>query len=284
MSLHCTWRDVMREAAQRLSAGGVENAPREARLLLAHALGVDPVEVIGRDMDAVDGAALTVFEDAVTRRLSGEPVSRIRGWKEFYGRRFEVSDAVLDPRPETELLVEFATKHLPPGGRLLDLGTGSGAIICSVLAERPDVQGVGVDLSPAALAMASRNAERLGVGERAVFVAGGWDAAPGPFDIVVSNPPYIPSSEIAGLDREVREHDPLLALDGGPDGLAPYRAIAGLAGALLVPGGRLAVEIGAGQADAVSTLFVGAGLTLIARTADLAGHLRMISAQTGETG
>jgi release factor glutamine methyltransferase len=272
MSLHCSWRDVMREAAQRLAAAGVENAPREARLLLAHALGVEPVDAILRETDNVEPVALTAFEQAIERRLKGEPVSRIRGWREFYGRRFVVTPDVLDPRPETELLVEQGLKRLAQGGRVLDLGTGSGCILASVLAERPDAAGVGLDISSAALAVARRNAEALGVSSRAEFIEGGWDAAlPGPFDLVLSNPPYIAEAAMAGLAVDVRAYDPHLALTPGGDGLDAYRSILSVMREWLKAGGWIGFEFGAGQAEAVASLMSAAGLEAIEIHSDLAG-------------
>jgi len=274
MNLNCTWREMMREAAQRLAAAGVENAPRDARLLLAHALGVEPVEVIVREMDAVDAVGLTEFEAAISRRLKGEPVSRIRGWREFYRRRFKVTADVLDPRPETELLVEEGIARLSPGGRVLDLGTGSGCILVSVLAECPGASGTGVDISPAALAVAKQNAEALGVADRASFIEGSWDAASGPFDLVLSNPPYVTEAEFEALPRDVRNHDPHIALAGGRDGLDPYHLILAQADRLLAPGGSMGFEFGALQGEAVAELMDNAGLIDIELLEDLAGLSR----------
>ncbi len=269
---------MMREASQRLTAAGVENAPRDARLLLAHALNIEPVDVIVREMDSIDPVQLTAFEGLVQRRLGGEPVSRIRGWREFYGRRFIVTPDVLDPRPETELLVEEGIKRLPPGGRVLDLGVGSGCILLSVLAEREDATGVGVDVSGAALRIAEANAAVLGVASRATFVEGSWEAAsdPGlaPFDLVLSNPPYVAADELAGLGPDVAKHDPRVALTPGKDPLAAYHAILSLKDALLRPGGWLGFEFGAGQGEAVSALMTAAGLTGLLLRRDLAGHER----------
>ncbi len=265
----------MREAAQRLGAAGVEQPARDVRLLLAHALGVEPVDVIMRETDNVEPVALVAFEDAVQRRLKGEPVSRIRAWREFYGRRFIVTPDVLDPRPETELLVEQGVKHLKQGGRVLDLGTGSGCILVSVLAERSDAEGVGLDISPAALAVARRNAEALGVAERSTFVEGGWDSAlDGAFDLILSNPPYIPEADMAGLAVDVRAYDPHVALTPGGDGLAPYRAILARVPDLLAPGGCIGFEFGIEQAEAVTMLMARAGLTSVEVHHDLAGIAR----------
>jgi release factor glutamine methyltransferase len=283
MSLHCTWREILSEARERLTAVGVEAPLREARLLLGDALGIDGAGLIAREADAIDTAGLDAFEARMRRRLAGEPISRIRGWREFYGRRFAISPDVLDPRPETELLVEEGQARLPRGGRVLDLGTGSGCILVSLLAERPDATGVGVDISPAALAVAAGNAQALGVADRATFIEGGW-AAGRPaglaagwsgggagFDLVLSNPPYVAEAELAGLAVEVRDHDPHLALVGGVDGLDPYRAILAELPGMLKPGGWLGVEFGATQAASVSALMTGAGLEAVEVMADLAG-------------
>lgn len=272
MSVHCTWQDVMRDAALRLQAAGVEGAWRDTRLLLAHALGTEPVDVIMREMEDVETVGLTAFEAAVQRREAGEPVSRIRGWREFYGRRFRVTPDVLDPRPETELLVDVAIARLPRDGRVLDLGVGSGCILLSVLAERSDASGVGVDISAAALEVAHVNTSALGLAARAEMIEGGWDVVlPGRFDLVLSNPPYIPAAEMAGLAREVVNHDPHLALTPGGDGLDPYRTILARVPDLLAPGGWIGFEFGLGQAPAVSDLMEGAGLEAVEVMRDLAG-------------
>ena len=272
MTLHCSWRDMMREAAGRLAEVGVEGAPRDVRLLLAHALGVEPVDVILRETDAVDPVVLTAFEQLIQRRAAGEPVSRIRGWRDFYGGRFVVTPDVLDPRPETELLVEQGLDSLPKGGRMLDLGVGSGCILLSVLAERGDATGVGVDFSPKAIAVARRNAEALGVADRVSFMEGSWDAPlEGGFDLAVSNPPYIPEADIAGLAIDVRDYDPRMALTPGGDGLGPYRAILAAMPGWLKPGGCIGFEFGIEQAASVTMLMRQAGLSDIAVHRDLAG-------------
>ena len=272
MTLHCSWRDMMREAAGRLAEAGVEGAPRDVRLLLAHALDVEPVDVILRETEAVDPVALTVFEHLIQRRLAGEPVSRIRGWRDFYGRRFIVTPDVLDPRPETELLVEQGLARLPKSGRVLDLGVGSGCILLSVLAEREDANGVGVDLSSHAVAVARCNANALGVTDRVTFVEGSWDAPlEGSFDLVLSNPPYIPESDIAGLAIDVRNYDPPMALTPGGDGLDPYRAILAAMPGWLKPGGCIGFEFGIEQVASVTMLMRQAGLSDVEIHRDLAG-------------
>lgn len=267
----------MRGAAQRLASAGVEGAARDARLLLALALEIKPVEVILRETDVADLSGLAGFEALVARRLAGEPVSRIRGWREFYGRTFQVTPAVLDPRPETELLVEEGLKRLPPGGRVLDLGVGSGCILLSVLAERADASGLGLDVSPAALDIARANAKSLGVGQRAELrLASFADPFEDSFDLVLSNPPYIGAGEMNDLAREVREHDPHIALSPGVDALGAYTAILPAVHGWLKPGGWLGFEVGAGQAADVAGLMTGAGLADVTRFDDLAGIARAV--------
>jgi len=277
MNLHCTWRDIMRDAAQRLAAAGVEGAARDARLLLAQALGIEPVDVIMRETDAVDSEGLTAFEALVARREAGEPVSRIRGWREFHGHRFTITPDVLDPRPETELLVEEGIKRLPEGGRVIDLGVGSGCILLSVLAARAEASGVGVDLSLAAVEVARRNSEVLGIAARAQIVVRNFAEGQGEwFDLALSNPPYIAQAEIASLSTDVRDHDPAMALSPGEDGLAAYRAILAGMAAWLKPGGWIGFEVGAGQAGDVAQLMTDAGLGGIAVFDDLAGIPRAL--------
>jgi release factor glutamine methyltransferase len=185
-----------------------------------------------------------------------------------------VTPDVLDPRPETELLVEEGIDRLPPRGRVLDLGTGSGCILVSVLAECPGASGVGVDISAAALEVARDNAAALGVADRASFIEGGWDAAQGPFDLVLSNPPYVAEAEFEPLPVDVRNFDPRIALIGGGDGLDPYRLILAQADRLIAPGGSIGFEFGASQGEAVAELMDNAGLIEIELLEDLAGHSR----------
>lgn len=277
MNLHCSWRDIMREAAQRLSAAGIEGASRDVRLLLAHAMRVEPIDVILRETDAVDPVLLTAFEQLVARRETGEPVSRIRGWREFYGRRFIISPDVLDPRPETELLVTEGIKRLPPGGRVLDLGTGSGCILLSVLAERADASGVGVDLSGDAVAIAQTNAGALGVAARASIIHRSYaDELDGSFDLALSNPPYISRAEVETLAPDVRNHDPAMALSPGDDALEAYRTILSAMPGWLKPGGWIGFEVGMGQASDVAALMAAAGLEQVAAFEDLAGIRRAV--------
>jgi release factor glutamine methyltransferase len=269
-----------------LRAKGVETAELDARLLAERAFDLSRLELVTRERDVPQPDALARFESFATRRLAGEPVMRILGEREFYGRPFRLGAATLVPRPETEALVDIGIEALSnlPAPRLLDLGTGTGCIAISLLAELPRATGVAVDLSPDAIAVAEHNAERHGVADRIAFRRGSWFeplAAAERFDLIVSNPPYIETAEIGRLDIEVREHDPLLALDGGPDGLAAYRAIARQAARFLVPGGALLLEIGWQQAEPVSDLLAAQGLGDIAVRRDLAGHDRVVMARRG---
>jgi release factor glutamine methyltransferase len=217
------------------------------------------------------------FETLLARRAAREPVSRILGRREFYGRSFLVTGDVLDPRPDTETLVEAALRLMPASAGILDLGTGSGAIIVTLLAERAAATGVGLDISEAALAVARANARAHGVLDRLDLRHSDWfDGITGRFDLMVANPPYIPAAEIAGLERDVRDHDPLLALAGGPDGLAAYRRIAAGAGRHLAARALLLLEIGTGQADAVTVILRAAGFEPEGRFRDLAGHVRCL--------
>jgi len=264
-----TFEAALGAAARALRDGGIDTSVLDARLLLCHAAGLTHEALIARGREALGPDAAARFEAYVARRRDGEPVSRIRGTREFYGRPFRINAHTLDPRPDTETLITAALELVARKGwhnrplRLLDLGTGSGCILITLLAELPLAQGVGTDISEAALQLAGETARRLDVGDRARFVVADWlDGVPGPFDLIVSNPPYIPAAEIAGLAREVAAHDPHRALDGGADGLEAYRRIALGAPGALRPGGQLLVEIGASQSEAVSALFRASGFTV----------------------
>ncbi len=265
------------EAVFRLKEAGCDTPALDARLLLESATGLTRETLILDPAREVGTAEAERFRELIRRRADREPVSRIIGAREFYGRRFRVTPAVLDPRPDTETLVEAALKRMPPSARVLDLGTGSGAIIVTLLAERSDATGLATDISSEALAVARENAAALGVAERLAFLEAPWfDGIGERFDLVVSNPPYIPRADIAALSADVRNFDPLLALVGGSDGLDPYRAIAAGAAARLKPGGSVAVEIGAGQADSVEGIFAASGFRQLGRHRDLGGHIRCL--------
>jgi release factor glutamine methyltransferase len=282
------------ETAGLLREASIDTPELDARLLLCHAAGLAHEATITRARDALWPDAAARLEASIARRLKREPVSRIVGLREFYGRAFLVDRHTLDPRPDTETLIEAALDLVERHGlrnqplKLLDLGTGTGCILITLLAELPEAHGLGTDISGAALELAAANARRLGVADRAGFVSSDWlDGTEGRFDLVLSNPPYIPSAQIAGLSPEVAEHDPRLALDGGPDGLDAYRRIAARAGQVLAPNGRILVEIGSEQAEAVVEIFNKAGLSLDGTRAvkhDLAGRPRVVMAEAPKTG
>ena len=278
-----TFRAALAEARAMLGRAGVERPALDARLLRADAAGIDTATLIARDHDSLPALAEAAFRTHLTRRLAGEPVARIVGTKEFWGLPFRLSEAVLVPRPDTETLVEavLAACRQRFGNQITicDLGTGSGAILIALLRELPDATGIAVDVSDAALEVARMNAEDLGVASRISFCCGDFGSGPeGPFDVVVSNPPYIRSDAIDGLAPEVRDYDPRLALDGGPDGLAAYRAILARAPMIIRQSGLLALEVGHGQGDAVAALCRDAGLRDAAVARDLSGSDRVVLA------
>jgi release factor glutamine methyltransferase len=280
-------RQAFVETASVLREAGIETPELDARLLLCHAAALTHESFVARAGEALQPEAAVRLEALVRRRASREPISRITGTREFYGRSFLVDESVLDPRPDTETLIEVALALIEKTGRreeplrLLDLGTGTGCILLTLLAELPKARGLGTDLSPAALRLAEANARRLGVAGRASFLASDWlDAIHGEFDLIVSNPPYIASGEIERLAPEVAHHDPYLALDGGPDGLKAYRRIAAGAARLVAPRGAILVEIGASQAPAVAGLLHDGGF-LVANDGpsfDLGGRPRVVVA------
>jgi release factor glutamine methyltransferase len=264
-----TIAEARRALAAKFRAGGLDTPDLDARILVGHALGLDHGALAAAAARRLGADEENTIAALANRRLTGEPVARILGFKEFWGLPLQLSAATLVPRPDTETLVELALEILrgeprpDRRWRIADIGTGSGAILLALLSELSWACGVGTDISVAALRTARSNAAQLGFAPRATFVACDYAAAlPGPFDLIVSNPPYIRSAEIAGLGAEVRHHDPRLALDGGADGLAAYRAIAPEAVRLLAAGGVLAMELGYGQSADVEALMTAAGLTL----------------------
>lgn len=267
-------------AARRLAAAGVENARREARLLLAHALGVGPAALIADPTQALDASASARFATLVARREGREPVSRLVGVREFWSLEFVVTPEVLDPRPDSETLVQAALDLFPGHTaplQVLDLGTGSGCLLLSVLTERKCARGLGVDISGAALQIAAANAARLGLGARAAFHADDWGRSlDGRFDLILCNPPYIPTGAICGLEPEVARFDPRLALDGGPDGFRAYRALAPEIARLLAPKGAAVIEVGSGQLSEIESIFSKAGLSVVELRRDLAGRERCL--------
>jgi release factor glutamine methyltransferase len=271
--------------AQSFRASGIEEAEADARVLIGHALHLDRARLIAQSDRVLEAREVTVISVLATRRLRHEPVSRIVGQKEFWSLPISVTPDVLVPRPETETLIEAALDFIMRSGlrleklRILDIGTGSGALLLALLNELPNATGTGTDVSSAALDVACTNAARCRVDSRCNFVV--CDIATGvegPFDLIVSNPPYIAHDEIVTLAPEVRDYDPPVALDGGLDGLDAYRSIANDAKRILAPGGRLFVELGAGQDEQVRALFTKAGMSPGIPRNDLAGIPRVLGA------
>ena len=268
---------ALRLAVPQLAAAGVEDAGRDARVLLAHALGIAADRLTLHLPDEMTEPQARAYEEALRAREARQPVAQITGRRLFWGLSFRVTRDTLDPRPDTEALVAEALSQ--PFLKMLDLGTGTGCILLSCLKGMPMARGVGVDISEAALAVAAENSRDLGLEARARFLQSDWFArVPGAFDLIVSNPPYIAAEEMPALAPEVRDWEPHLALSPGGDGLDAYREIARGAGARLMPGGRLLVEIGPTQGAAVSGLFAAAGLEGIRVLPDMDGRDRVVCA------
>ena len=274
----------MRLLAEAFTAAGIEDASIDARLLLCAAAGFDHSALI-RDPDLpIEEEAAERALAMARRRLAREPVSRILGERSFWSFDLLVTPAVLDPRPDTETVVDGALEVLAERQgealSILDLGTGSGALLCALLDVFAQAQGLGVDISKEACAVARENLARCELAPRGQVRQGSWEAGlPGPYDLVVSNPPYIESAALAGLDPEVRLYDPPLALDGGPDGLTAYRDICALLPGLVAPGGFAIFEVGQGQAEAVATLLASQGFANVRAKRDLAGVERAVMGQ-----
>jgi release factor glutamine methyltransferase len=278
--------DTARRAlTARFKSASIESPELDARMLVGAVLGLDLTGLIAAENRPLTSKQSHRIEEVARRRLAGEPVARILGVKEFWGLPLTLSPATLVPRPDTETVVELALEMLRAAPhpdrrlRIADIGTGSGAILLALLSELPNACGVGTDISREALQTARGNTVALGLAGRTDFVACDYAAAlSGPFDLIVSNPPYIRSADIAALAPEVRDHDPRAALDGGSDGLDAYRALIPQAAKLLAAGGALVVEVGRGQSDDVRGLMAASGLTAEqpART-DLAGVRRAVA-------
>lgn len=280
-----TIAEARRDSAARLRANGIDSPDLDARILIGHALGLDHAGLAlaaSRRLDAAERAAIAAL---LVRRLAHEPVARIVGRKEFWGLSLAVDATTLVPRPDTETVVEAALAAVDAGGsrrrawRIADLGTGSGAILLALLSELPQAFGVGTDVSVGALALARTNANDLNLRGAAFVACDLATALRGPFDLVVSNPPYIPTDTLTALAPEVKLFDPPRALDGGADGLDAYRAIAAAVPPLLAEDGVLVVELGAGQAEAVTALFAAAGLATAPPRHDLNGVPRALVAR-----
>ncbi|CAH8719717.1 peptide chain release factor N(5)-glutamine methyltransferase [Paenibacillus thiaminolyticus] len=291
-----TIREAWVQASSFLAAGGVEDAPHHAELLLRHVLGWERAAYLVRLPDPMPEAACRPYEAAMERRAGGEPTQYIIGEQHFYGLPFAVSPDVLIPRPETELLVEAImaeADRLWPAGtalRAADIGTGSGAIACTLAHLRPSWQVTATDISPAALRMAQSNAGQLGVAARLSWREGDLLAplAGSGLDVLVSNPPYIPAAEIGGLMREVRDYEPRTALDGGADGLDPYRRIVAMLPLLDSPPRLIGFEVGQGQARDVAALLEAAGygerLVIVPDLAGIERHVIGVRASRPEDG
>lgn len=281
-----TLRSALLQMSASFAAAGLPTPREDAKFILQGLLECDGATLI-RDANVPVGAAVAALNEAVRRRLSREPVSRILGWREFYGRRFVVTPDVLDPRSDTETIIDLSLEVLAArrasneGLTIVDVGTGSGAIIITLLAELPNVRGIATDISEAALDVARRNAVALGVADRLTLVrTSGLDRVTinESCALIVSNPPYIPTADVATLERDVKDYDPLLALDGGADGLAIYRDIAACVSAN-VNCPPIVLELGVGMAEDVVSVFGNAGFLPIFSRTDLGGHIRAVALQ-----
>ena len=273
-----TLAELLRKTRTRFQEAGLPTPELDAKFLMQDILGLtDPDTALTSEQEAL-------AERAILRRLNGEPVSRIAGFREFWGRRFYLSPATLDPRPDTETLIEAALARAwsaPP--RILDLGTGTGCILLTLLHEIRGSTGVGIDISPEAISTARRNAMEQNLSSRVEFMCSNWtESVSGTFDLIVSNPPYIPSATILNLHPEVQNHDPILALDGGEDGLAPYKILLPTLKKFLVPGGVVFFEVGIRQAGDIAGLVRDSNATLSRTYDDLGGVTRVLEIQYGD--
>lgn len=273
---------LLRALTARFQAAGIDSARLDARLLVAEVLGVEPLYLATHPELVANAQQQTAIEAMAVRRENREPISHILGRRGFWTLDLRVTKDTLDPRPDTETLVQGILDRLPDRQaalNIVDFGTGSGCILLALLSELPNAQGLGVDQSPGALAVAADNAVRCGLADRARFQRGDWgQGLAGAFDVIVSNPPYIPDADIAGLEPEVARHEPLTALAGGADGLDCYRLLVPEMARLLAPGGLGGFEVGAGQAPDVARLFSTHGFHQVEITQDLAGIGRAVFA------
>jgi release factor glutamine methyltransferase len=276
-----TRRGALKEAVALMKAAGLDTPVLDARLIVQHALGISWDTLYLKDDQPLNVAERVLLELDLGRRARHEPVSRIVGRRHFWTLELAVSPDTLDPRADTESLIEAVVTAIPERTRplrILDLGTGTGAILLALLAEYPNAVGLGVDQSPGAIGVAQTNAESHKFSARASFAVGNWaESLSGLYDLILSNPPYIASGDLLGLPPEVREHDPVLALDGGVDGLDAYRALIPAIPRLLAPDGLAVLEVGIGQADSVCAIGVASGLNLVGRRSDLGGVERALS-------
>ncbi len=279
---------LYRELARRLEAGGIESAALEARVLLKEIAGASDADFIAGRLPALDEYQTQRLENGVRRRLAGEPLSRILGRREFWGLDFTITPDTLDPRPDTETIISRALTLFPRDAALniLDLGTGSGCILVSLLHELKQARGTGLDVNPGALRVAEDNARRHDVAGRVRFLESNWTESLSDsgesFDLIVSNPPYIPESEIESLESEVKNHDPILALSGGKDGLDSYKIILREIKKFLSPGGIILLETGKGQGPEVQRLAEKWGFSVTRLVPDLGGILRVVEIRHGD--
>ncbi|MCT8971486.1 peptide chain release factor N(5)-glutamine methyltransferase [Microbaculum marinisediminis] len=279
-----TLSETVLRARRRLAAAGVATPELDARVLAGHALGLDRAAMIAEGRRTLDDEDQARIEAVISRRLQGEPVGRILGHREFWGLEFLLGPDTLEPRPDSETVVQTALDFIDAGPgreaplRIADLGTGTGCLLVALLHELPAAYGLGVDIAAGAAGVATINAAENGVGGRAGFVVGNWLAAltSDGFDVIVSNPPYIPTGDRVGLAREVADHDPIAALDGGADGLDAYRAILDDAARVLKPAGGLVLELGFGQRAAVAAIAETRGLNVRRTVRDLGGVERVL--------
>ena len=280
--------EAQRTLSKSFALAGIDSGMTDARALIGAALRLSRAQLLAQSDRLLEPREIAAIDALAARRMKREPVSRILGRKEFWSLMLDVTPDVLVPRPDTETLIEAALDYVVRGGlrleplRILDIGTGTGALMLALLQELPNARGVATDVSVAALHVARGNAERLKLASRCSFVACNLaDGVQGRFDLIVSNPPYIARGAIASLDPEVRDFDPRLALDGGADGLDAYRAIAASVPPLLAPGGRLIMELGVGQAPPVTALFEAAKFIVLSVRNDLGGIARALIAKIG---
>ena len=271
--------EALRSFAKKLGDAGVDNPGLDSKLLVGHALGLGPAELLSQSRRALLPKEERAIEVLLAQRIAGKSVARILGRREFWSLDFGLNEATLEPRPDSETLVEAVLKNAKNKKSILDLGTGTGCLLLALLHDLPEAKGLGIDKSSRAVEQAKANAENLGLASRAAFKTGNWlEAVAQTFDIIISNPPYIPSEEIESLMRDVRDFDPLLALDGGEDGLDPYRHLIPKLKDYLNPSGLVAFEVGAGQAGRVAALFREYGYADIAIDKDLGGIERCVRA------
>jgi release factor glutamine methyltransferase len=281
-----TLASILTEATAALSAAGLDEPRRRARRLVSGCLDLSPTEMLSYPERGIEPPAVERLRESLARLAAGEPLSRILGWREFWGLRFTLSTDTLDPRPESETLVEAVLRRIADRNAtfsVLDLGVGSGCLLLALLSEFPAAVGIGVDVTVGAVITARKNAAMLGFADRAQFFVGDWGSAlSGGFAVIIANPPYIASVALAGLPPEVGRFDPRRALDGGEGGFAAFRRIAEGLPVWLAPGGIFAAEVGAGQSAAVAAILKAKGFSIIGIDRDLAGVERCIVVSSDE--